>query len=149
MSDVVNEAVSMMLERLSRDALLLGKQCDLLEKALNEKKKELDETMSEIKELHEFLNPKAEEKPEKKTRKGGRPRKKKETEEEAEMKTETENETEQQWDAGKSIEEVNGEAKKFGLSYGQFLAKKEIERQHEEMKRSRELRHANKAVEEE
>ena len=154
MKESIKLAIEKEIAALTTACGNIAKEIELMKNELAKKEKELDNGMSNLEELHEFLEVEKEEKPAEKKKRG---RKAKEPEEE--MKTDRKEYDHKRYELKKSqakeiIEEpeekdtlaaVNAKAREKGMTYGQYMAQEEIKRQHEEMERSRALRHAKES----
>ncbi len=152
MKESIRLAIEKEIAALTTACGNIAKEIELMKSELAKKEKELDNGMNNLEELHEFLEVEKEEKPAEKKKRG---RKAKEPEEE--MKTDRKEYDHKRYELKKSqakeiVEEpeeekntlaaVNAKAREQGMTYGQYMAQEEIKRQHEEMERSRALRHA-------
>ncbi len=154
MKESIRLAIEKEIASLTTACGNIAKEIELMKSELAKKEKELDNGMNNLEELHEFLEVEKEEKPAEKKKRG---RKAKEPEEE--MKTDRKEYDHKRYELKKSqakeiieepkekntLAEVNAKAREAGMTYGQYLAQREIKKLSEEMRQSREARHRKAA----
>ena len=153
-SEIVKQAIEDKIAELEANKKIIEKACGLLEEKLDAERKEHAKLDDKIEELKAFLGQDTDSAAEPKKRPG---RKKKEQKEgDAEMSTDAKKEYDRMRYKKKKTEEEakkNGEeekpepvedlhtiitkARECGMSYGQYMAQQQIERQHEEMAEAR------------